>query len=69
MKDHYKEKNGAGPLQLKGPLQNKSAWEMAKASSPSRAIPRESLQSEGCTLPKSRPLLSVHRPQKIGAKL
>ena len=38
MKDHYKEKSGMGPLQLKGPLQNKSAWEMAKASPSSRAI-------------------------------
>ena len=37
MKDHYKEKNGVGPLQPKGPLQNKSAPEMAKASPPSRA--------------------------------
>ena len=37
MKDHYKEKNGVGPLQLKGPLQNKSAREMAKASPPSQA--------------------------------
>ena len=35
MKDHYKGKNGMGPLQPKGPLQNKSAWEMTKASSPS----------------------------------
>ena len=34
MKDHYKGKNGTGPLQLKGPLQNKSACEMAKASPP-----------------------------------
>ena len=34
MKDHYKEKNGTGPLQLKGPPQNKLAWEMAKASLP-----------------------------------
>ena len=34
MKDHYKEINRAGPLQLKGPLQNKSAREMAKASLP-----------------------------------
>ena len=34
MKDHYKEKNGVGPLQPKGPLQNKSAQEMAKASPP-----------------------------------
>ena len=35
MKDHYKGKNGVGPLQLKGPPQNKSAQEMAKASLPS----------------------------------
>ena len=34
MKDHYKEKNGAGPLQPKGSPQNKSAREMAKASPP-----------------------------------
>ena len=38
MKDHYKGKNRMGPLQLKGPLQNKSARETAKASPPSRAI-------------------------------
>ena len=38
MKDHYKEKNGVGPLQPKGPLQNKLAWEAAKTSPPGRAI-------------------------------
>ena len=32
MKDHYKGKNGTGPLQPKGPPQNKLAHEMAKAS-------------------------------------
>ena len=37
MKDHYKEKNGVGPLQPKGPLQNKLAQEMAKASPPGQA--------------------------------
>ena len=37
MKGHYKVKNGVGPLQPKGPPQNKLAWEMAKASPPSRA--------------------------------
>ena len=37
MKDHYKGKNGMGPLQPKGPSQNKSVCEMAKASLPSRA--------------------------------
>ena len=34
MRDHYQGKNGTGPLQLKGPPQNKSAHEMAKASLP-----------------------------------
>ena len=38
MKDHYKVKNGLGPLQLKGPPQNKSAQETAKASPPGWAI-------------------------------
>ena len=37
MRDHYQGKNGKGPLQPKGPLQNKSACEMAKASLPSQA--------------------------------
>ena len=34
MRDHYQGKNGKGPLQSKGPPQNKSAHEMAKASPP-----------------------------------
>ena len=38
MKDHYKGKNGMGLLQLKGPLQNKSACKMATASLPSQAM-------------------------------
>ena len=37
MKDHYKEKNRAGPLHPKGPPQNKSAQEMPKASLPGQA--------------------------------
>ena len=37
MRDHYQGKNGKGPLQLKGPLQNKLPHEMAKAPLPSRA--------------------------------
>ena len=36
MRDHYQGKNGMGPLQPKGPPQNKSAHEMAKASPPGR---------------------------------
>ena len=38
MRDHYKGKNGAGPLQPKGPPHNKLAQEMAKASPLSRAM-------------------------------
>ena len=38
MKDHYKGKNGVVPLQPKEPFQNKSAWEMAKASLSGRAM-------------------------------
>ena len=38
MRDHYKGKNGVGPLQPKGPPQNKLAWETAKASLPSQAM-------------------------------
>ena len=34
MNDHYQGKNGKGPLQPKGPLQNKLALEMATASLP-----------------------------------
>ena len=37
MRGHYQGKNGMGPLQLKGPPQNKLALEMAKASPPGRA--------------------------------
>ena len=38
MTDHYQGKNGMGPLQPKGPLQNKLAREMAKASLPGQAM-------------------------------
>ena len=37
MRDHYQGKNVKGPLQPKGPPQNKSACEMAKASPPCQA--------------------------------
>ena len=37
IRDHYQGKNAKGPLQLKGPPQNKSAREMAKASPSGRA--------------------------------
>ena len=44
MRDHYQGINGKGPLQPKGPPQNKSAREMAKASLPGQAM------SQGATL-------------------
>ena len=37
MRDHYQGKNGKGPLQPKGPPQNKLARKMATASLPGRA--------------------------------
>ena len=37
MRDHYQGKNGKGPLQPKGPPQNKSACEMDTASPPGQA--------------------------------
>ena len=37
MRDHYQGKNGKGPLQLKGPPQNKLAHKTAKASPPGQA--------------------------------
>ena len=37
MRDHYQGKNGKGPLQPKGPPQNKSALETTKASPPGQA--------------------------------
>ena len=43
MKDHYRGKNRAGPLQPKGPPQNKSAQETAKASPPGRATSQGAL--------------------------
>ena len=55
MKDHYKGKNGMGPLQLKGPPQNpKTSWLM-RWPRPLCLVEqrlRESLQSEGHILPK-----------------
>ena len=41
MEDHYKVKNGLGSLQPRGPPQNKSARETAKASPPGRATSQE----------------------------
>ena len=38
MKDHYKGKNGVGPLQPKEPPQNQLACETAKASPPGQAM-------------------------------
>ena len=40
MRDHYQGKNRKGPLQPKGPPQNKSACKMANASLPGRATPQ-----------------------------
>ena len=66
MRDHYQGKNRKGPLHPKGPLQNSQLVRWPRPLHPVKQHLRESLQSEGCTLPKSQPLLSVYRSQKFG---
>ena len=65
MKDHYKEKNGAGPLQPKGLSKTSQLGRWPKPLRPVKQHFREPLQSEGCTLSKSGPLLLVHRSQEL----
>ena len=66
MKDHYKEKNGAGPYSRRGLSKTSRLGRQPKPLHPVEQHFREPLQSEGCTLPKSRPLWLVHRPQELG---
>ena len=65
-RDHwkYEEKNGTGPLQLKGSPQNKSAQERAKPKPLSQVKPRpkQILQSEEGPIFEPRCFLQVHRP-------
>ena len=66
MKDHYKEKMGWGPYSQRG--LPKTSW-LRRWPKPPDLVEqhlREPLQSEGCTLSKSGPLLSVHRSQELG---
>ena len=66
MKDHYKGKNGTGPLKLKGPPKTSQLVRWPRPLCPVKQCLREPLQSEGCTIPKSQPLLSVYRSQIFG---
>ena len=66
MRDHYQGKNGKGPLQPKGPPQNKSAHRWPQPLCLVKQHPTEPLQSEGCAIPKPRPLLLVYQSQKFG---
>ena len=65
-RDHwkYEEKNGTGPLQPKGPPQNKSAQERAKPNplSQVKPHPKQILQSEEGPVFEPRCFLQVHRP-------
>ena len=66
MKDHYKEKMGQGPYSQRS--LPKTSW-LRRWPKPLCLVEqclREPLQSEECTLSKSGPLLSVHRPQELG---
>ena len=66
MKDHYKEKMGWGPSSQRGLSKTSQLGRWPKPLCPVEQYLREPLQSEGCTLSKSRSLLSVYRPQKLG---
>ena len=66
MKDHYKEKMGWGPYSQRGLSKTSQLGRQPKPLLPVEQHLREPLQSEGCTLPKSRPLLLVHMPQELG---
>ena len=66
-RDHwkYEEKNRTGPLQLKGPPQNKSAQERAKPKPPPSQVKpctKQILQSEEGPILEPRCFLQVHRP-------
>ena len=66
MKDHYKEKMGQGPYSQRGLSKTSQLRRWPKPLHLVEQHFRELLQSEGCTLPKSGPLLSIHRPKELG---
>ena len=66
MKDHYKEKMGWGPYSQRGLSKTSCLGRWPKPLRPVEQHLREPLQSEGCTLPTSGPLLSIHRSQELG---
>ena len=66
MKDHYKEKMGWGPYSRRGLSKTSQLRRWPKPLCPVKQHLREPLQSKGCTLPKSGPLLSLHRSQELG---
>ena len=66
MKDHYKQKNGVNPYSRRGLPKTSQLGRWPKPLCPVEQRLREPLQSEECSLSKSGPLLSVHRPQELG---
>ena len=66
MKDHYKEKMGWGSYSQRGLPKTSQLRRWPKPLCLVEQRLREPLQSKGCTLSKSGPLLSVHRPQELG---
>ena len=66
MKDHYKVKMGWGPYSRRGLPKTSQLGRWPKPLCQVEQCLREPLQSKGCALSKSGPLLSVHRPQELG---
>ena len=70
MRDHYQGKNGKGSLQPKGPPQNKSAHEMAKASPPgSSNIPRSPSKVKSAPYQNPDPYCRFIGPKNLGKAL
>ena len=66
MRTIVREKMGWGPYSRRGLLKTSRLARWPKPLHPVEQHLKEPLQSEGRTLPKPRPLLSVYRSQKFG---
>ena len=66
METIIREKMGRGPYSQRGLSRTSQLMRWPKPFHPVEQRLREPLQSEGCTLPKSQPLLLVYRCQKFG---
>ena len=65
MRDHYQGKMGRGPYSRRGLPKTSWPTRWPQPLRPVEQRPTESLQSEGCVIPKPQPLLSVYQSQEF----